>query len=454
MRACADRLLARKYATPLSPEEFWFERTGLSLMSARPELAKSARNEPQRFVDPSFHRWYDFVLGYPDHLVTDILSMLSVGRDQIVMDPFCGTGTTSIECAKHRIRSVGVDANPFAVFAANIKCSFNINPEELNRAADRVEHRYRRILETDENFSTDVTYLYLNESGMIERGWISPKPLRQALALREAIRRGRKPELIDPLMLALAADLAQKTGNMKYGPQIYKGRVKLDSDPLPYFRSRIKSMVEDLEDRKTVSRFAPAIIEFGDTRYCENIIGNKQSIDYVICSPPYPTEHDYTRHMRLELAFTDSVKNVSGLREIKRLMIRSNTKGLYKGDDDAVLAAVSAGVEAAAKLIEAAVIDKVSKFEKFYPWVVREYFGGMSRHFQSILPFLKSGAKAAYVVGDQAAYARVPIQTALLLGELAEHAGFRVKEIKLWRRRWATALNDFLNENILVLEKP
>src|SRR5262249_31387821 len=286
-------------------------------------------------------------------------------------------------------------------------------------------------------FSSDLTYLYLNESGMLERGWISPKPLQRALALREAIRRGRKPELVDPLMLALVADLAQKIGNMKYGPQIYKGPPKSVVDPLPYFRSRIKSMVEDLSDRNRVSGFSATIIACGDTRYCENMIRNEKSIDYIICSPPYPTEHDYTRHMRLELAFTDRVKNVSSLREIKRAMIRSHTKGLYKGDDDSKLASVSAGVEAVAKQVEAAVADKASKVEKFYPWVVREYFGGMRRNFQSIFPFLKSGAKAAYVVGDQATYARIPVHTALLLGELAEHVGFQVQEVRLWRRRWA-----------------
>lgn len=423
-------------------------------MCGASEVAKAERNEPQQFADPSFHRWYDFVLGYPDHLVTDILSILSVGRGQIVIDPFCGTGTTSIECAKNKIRSVSIDANPFAVFAAKIKCSFNIDPDDLERASHRVEDRYMRILETDANFSSDLTYLYLNESGMLERGWISPKPLQRALALREAIRRGRKPELADPLMLALVADLAQKIGNMKYGPQIYRGPMKSEVDPLPYFRSRIKSMVEDLSDRKRVSGFSATVIECGDTRYCANIIHNEKSIDYIICSPPYPTEHDYTRHMRLELAFTDRVKNLSSLREIKRAMIRSHTKGLYKGDDDSGLASVSAGVEAVAKQVEAAVADKVSKFEKFYPWVVREYFGGMRRHFQSIFPFLKSGAKAAYVVGDQATYARIPVYTALLLGELAEHVGFRVQEVRPWRRRWATALSDFLNENILILEKP
>ena len=418
------------------------------------DVEQTKRNEPQQFADGSFHRWYDFVLGYPDHLVTDILALLSVGRGQIVADPFCGTGTTNVECAKNKIRSVGIDANPFAVFAATTKCTFNINSNLLARAAHRVEDRYYTILSEGKTYTSDVTYLYLDGSGMLARGWISPKPLQQALALREAIRRGRNPQLLDPLMLALVADLSQKIGNMKFGPQIYKGRIKTDVDPIPLFRDRVKYMVEDLNATEKTSKYAPAIIKLGDTRSCETIFGNENCIDYIICSPPYPTEHDYTRHMRLELAFTESISTLGCLRDIKKTMIRSHTKGLYKGDDDASLAKIFPAVEKIAKEVELAVANKESGFEKFYPWVIRSYFGGMKRHFVSIFPFLKSGSKAAYVVGDQATYMRIPIKTAQLLGMVAEHAGFKVKEIKPWRRRWATGLGAFLDENILILDKP
>jgi hypothetical protein len=66
---------------------------------------------------------------------------------------------------------------------------------------------------------------------------------------------------------------------------------------------------------------------------------------------------------------------------------------------------------------------------------------------------MRSGGRAAYVVGDQAAYLRVPIRTAVLLGETAESVGFRVRDIQLWRRRWVTATSEYLDENILYLDK-
>jgi hypothetical protein len=423
-------------------------------MDRRVELAHPGRSDLQQFVDGSFHRWYSFILGYPDHLVRSILADFSVGSDQLVADPFCGTGTTAIECSKNQIRSISMDANPFAVFAARTKCSFSLDPNSLQRAAARAEERYRAILATGRDFMTDVTYLYLNESGMIERGWISPEPLRRALALREAIRRGRSTQLANALMLALAADLPQKIGNMKFGPQIYRGPTKSDVDPIPLFRARVFAMIEDLRLSKDRRNYAKANVLLDDSRTCLSLRRNAVPIDFIICSPPYPTEHDYTRHTRLELAFIDSVSTIGCLQRIKKSMIRSHTKGLYKGDDDELFCAFSKEIEDLASQVQLAVADKESGFEKLYPRVIRSYFGGMRRHFSGIFQYLRSGAKAAYVVGDQAAYMRIPVRTAFLLSGVAEHAGFRVREIKLWRRRWSTGISGYLDENILLLEKP
>jgi hypothetical protein len=55
------------------------------------------------------HDWYRFVLSYPPHLVRDYLEKFHVTPHQRVLDPFCGTGTTMVECKKLGIPSVGID---------------------------------------------------------------------------------------------------------------------------------------------------------------------------------------------------------------------------------------------------------------------------------------------------------------------------------------------------------
>ena len=50
--------------------------------------------------DLPIHGWYRFVLSYPPHLVRQYLSAFGVARNDLLLDPFCGTGTTLVEAKK------------------------------------------------------------------------------------------------------------------------------------------------------------------------------------------------------------------------------------------------------------------------------------------------------------------------------------------------------------------
>ena len=68
--------------------------------------------------DRAFHDWYRFVLSYPPHFVRSYIEDFGLGEQHTILDPFCGTGTTLVEAKLNRIRSLGVEANPFAHFAS------------------------------------------------------------------------------------------------------------------------------------------------------------------------------------------------------------------------------------------------------------------------------------------------------------------------------------------------
>src|SRR2546425_505770 len=72
------------------------------------------------------------------------------------------------------------------------------------------------------------------------------------------------------------------------------------------FRVRVEQIASDLE---LVANFKkPQVtVSQGDARLCHQVLGRRRRFHAVICSPPYPTEHDYTRNTRLELAFLEHV---------------------------------------------------------------------------------------------------------------------------------------------------
>ena len=78
--------------------------------------------------DRAVHDWYRFILSYPPHLVREYLRRFQVDGSQRVLDPFCGTGTTLVECKKQGIPSVGIEANPMAHFACQVKVDWTPMP--------------------------------------------------------------------------------------------------------------------------------------------------------------------------------------------------------------------------------------------------------------------------------------------------------------------------------------
>ena len=91
-----------------------------------------------RVEDSSVHDWYRFVLSFPPHLVQQYLDEFCTGQTSFVLDPFCGTGTTNVECKKRGIPSWGIEASPFTHFASKTKCTWLEDTCGFLRTAEQI----------------------------------------------------------------------------------------------------------------------------------------------------------------------------------------------------------------------------------------------------------------------------------------------------------------------------
>src|SRR3990172_7593618 len=99
--------------------------------------------------DRAAHDWYRFVLSFPPHLVREYVERFDLGPDDLVLDPFCGTGTTLVECKKLGIPSVVVEANPMAWFATQVKVDWTVDPDGLLHHAHEVAAAATARMEAD-----------------------------------------------------------------------------------------------------------------------------------------------------------------------------------------------------------------------------------------------------------------------------------------------------------------
>jgi DNA modification methylase len=232
------------------------------------------------------------------------------------------------------------------------------------------------------------------------------------------------------------------------------GKIKKDVPVVAAWMHEIRKMVGDIE--LVSGRHYPETTVFlADARKPAEMV-KENSIDAVITSPPYPNEKDYTRTTRLESVVLGFFEDMSHLRGVKKSLLRSNTRGVYKSDGDDRWVVDIEEVQRLAAAIEARRIElgKTSGFEKLYARVTKLYFGGLARHFSELARVLKPGAKLAYVVGDQASYLQVMIRTGQILAQIAERLGYQVERVDLFRTRFATATQNELREEIVVLRWP
>ena len=409
----------------------------------------------QAILNGEVHNWYRIVQGYSDHLVNDLLDQFELRRGDAVIDAFCGSGTTLVECKKHGIDSVGIDANPSSCFSSRVKTDWTLKSTRLLDLLDDVNKRQRLRFPSTTKYLTHPIYLYLESAGMLERGWISTRPLRKAIAIKSSIDSlPTSSSYKNALILALIAEVVDGASNVKFGPELYCAKKRKDAGVYSGFERRVMEMAGDL-DKVAILNAGMVEVFQGDSRDCHKLLRPIISGRFsgAICSPPYPTEHDYTRNARLELAFLGLVSDTESLRTIKKKMIRSHTKNIYKEDNDKALVKRNPAIKKIVAKLERKTRNIDHGFGRLYPTVVSEYFGGMRRHLESMGRLLKPKAMCAYVVGDQASYLQVHIPTADILAALAKRSGFSLVEIKHWRTRWSSATSKEVNENILILRK-
>lgn len=419
------------------------------------EEAEQFRNSLANKVteaDQAFHNWYRFVLSFPPHLVRDYINKFGLKTGQTILDPFSGTGTSVLESKLNGLNGIGIEANPMAHFASSVKVDWSVNPEKLvkharkiaNKVASQKDFYEPEVLRT---LPEDTYKLLLTNS-------IYPLPLHKALILLENIKVSQSNPYWRHERLAFAKSIVKHCSNLHFGPEVGVRQKKTKDAPvLESWLQEIEVMAEDIYQAPITN--ATAVIHHADSRDVGQLL-SPCSLDGVFTSPPYPNEKDYTRTTRLEMVLLGFACNKEELRTLKKGLLRSNTRGVYKGDDDDQWVANHTEIQQIAQEIENRRIElgKTSGFERMYHRAVKLYFGGMARHFASLRPYLKPGAMLGYVVGDQASYLQVMIRTGKLLAEIAEPLGYEVVNIDLFRTRLATATKQQMREEVVVLRWP
>ena len=105
------------------------------------------------------HRWYPFVEGYSKDFINSILNEMN--RSNLVcLEPFSGSGTTSLELQNNNIPCYAFEINPLMYNIAKVKLENNYDLKELEFWHNFIQKK--RII-SNINLETEFSTLYEGE---------------------------------------------------------------------------------------------------------------------------------------------------------------------------------------------------------------------------------------------------------------------------------------------------
>lgn len=365
-------------------------------------------------------RWYRYKEGYSTRLMQQLFEKYQVKQGDLILDPFCGSGSTLLQAKVNQFKGIGFEINPFSAFLAKVKTQ-NYNETDLN------------------DFKTELKHLLLVDT--IESSFDKPNlstidklftkdVFNYLQALHSAIQKIRNPKAKDLFSLAWLSILEDASNYRKAGNglKIRKGKTLLVRN-LDYakrlFRNRIEEIEDDLPTAIKISqnRYEPKIYEHTSLEL--NQFVNSNTIKGVIFSPPYANCFDYTEIYKVELWVGGFVKTYNDLKYLRKRGVRSHLNGYEIENTNNPYSPSELEM-----LVDT--LKSVKLWDKRIPLMVNNYFTDMFKALDNIYNVLKPDGFCCIIVSNSA-YGGIVVPTDLLLTKYAETIGFNPLKIEVAR---------------------
>jgi hypothetical protein len=241
--------------------------------------------------------WLRLTPAYSVNLVSKLLDQ-HAGKDSIVLDPFCGTGTTALVCATRGIACDTTDINPFLIWLAQTKAN-NYNARSVSSFQNASHQVVEAICNTKEKAA------WLPDLHQIEKWWddATLQSLGRAIGKIKEISNDISCETADLLKIAFCRVLIEHA-NVSFGHQSMSFKKNSNNLQLAFLDS-IESHIVSSWQRAVTSIAAAAssiILKRSKVLLCDaRSLSEHLSLNHYTCvitSPPYPNRMSYIRELR------------------------------------------------------------------------------------------------------------------------------------------------------------
>ncbi len=377
------------------------------------------------------HGWLRLTPAYSLHVVNEILA--NTGPDELILDPFSGTATTTLASVTRGINAHSVDVNPFLVWLGNLKLrSFP------KTTADELLVEARRL----RKIASGTGPSWTPNLHQIEKWW-DEKTLASLADLFAGISNTKPSEPVVDLLKIAFCKVMIATSNASFGHQsmsfkkakaVRQPQPTLfadfdDSDePIDLGRMFTEAVDEVAEGLTSETPTARGEVFLGDSRHLDKVL-KKSAYSTVITSPPYPNRMSYIRELRPYMYWLGFLESGRQAGELDWQAIggtwgcaTSNLSDWESTNGDVAYPHFN---------------DIVSAISEQHPLLgkyVHRYFDDIKLHLQSLRQVVTPKARCFYIVGNSKFYdTMLPVEE--IYAALFEDAGFRNVGWKAIRKR-------------------
>ena len=353
--------------------------------------------------DIAKHRWLDYKQGYADGLVRAIISQSGISEGGLVLDPFCGVGTTNLTAQSMGYKSAGLDINPIAILTAEVKTHY-YSAEEI----DQIESILAKL-------KIQKAAYNIPDSKVLKSSF-TPEVLEEFMRIRLFVEKMKDSYVKKFFRLCLisivdSCSLKVKDGN---GLKIRKTPPVIAS-VIEVFRNKAAIMLDDI---KAFNVNLDAKIRYGSSLSSDSY-KDIEEVDICVFSPPYANCFDYCEVYKLELWIGGFVDDYKDFEKYRSVAMRSHVNSKFDHD----LTNKFSDVE-----IISETIRTFNIWNKNIPDMLKGYFDDTKKLLENVWGVLKTNSRC-YVVVANSAYKGIIVPTDLLIADIAERHGYKVNRI-------------------------
>lgn len=354
------------------------------------------------------HKLHSFPAKFPPQLPSLFIDYLT-DKDQTILDPMMGSGTTILEAIKRERNAVGVDLDPLAILMVRVK-SQNYDRRELSVNGRRVLKESYHLFNEHKTQLRDIYHrLYKKKSKQFIEYWFAEETILELTALINSIEKIESERIKDFLKIVFSSTIITKTGGVSLALDLahtrpHKAKKVFDSNDNVLYENNLDKYSKKRQEiltkklRSAFELFKNKLKEnieavFENSNHTSKIIqGDAQnlpienaSIDLIVTSPPYAANAiDYMRAHKFSLVWFGY--------EISKL---SNLRGKYIGGE-----ATSQFVfDDMPPLVQEKLSD-LEEVDRKRAQVLHRYFTEMNKVLSEMYRVLKPESAAILVVGN------------------------------------------------------